>query len=81
MILDEFRRVARGQLLVSYSYGSRLQQIRRTVRTLYARQIGGRFHVLLGDVMREIEAAGFTLRTWKYVLPVLSSEIIVHASI
>jgi len=31
--------------------------------------------------MREIEAAGFTLRTWKYVLPVLSSEIIVHASI
>ena len=81
MILDEFRRVARGQLLVSYSYGSRLQQIRRTVRTLYARQIGGRFHVLVGDVMREIEAAGFTLRTWKYVLPVLSSEIIVHASI
>jgi len=80
MVLDEFRRITRGQLLVSYSYGSGLQRIRRAVRTLYAREDRRLFHVPLRDVMKEIEAAGFRPRRWKYVLPVLSSEIIVRAA-
>jgi len=80
MILDEFRRITRGQLLVSYSYGSGLQRIRRAVRTLYARESRRLFHVPLSDVMKEIEAAGFKPRRWKYVMPVLSSEIIVSAA-
>src|SRR5882724_11866814 len=79
-ILGEFRRVTRGQLLVSYSYASGVQWIRRTVRNLYARERGRVFHVSLSDMMREIEAAGFRPRKWKYVLPVLSSEIIVRAA-
>jgi len=80
MVLDEFRRITRGQLLVSYSYGSGLQRIRRAVRTLHAREDRRLFHVPLRDVMKEIEAAGFRPRRWKYVLPVLSSEIIVRAA-
>jgi len=80
MVLDEFRRITRGQLLVSYSYGSGLQRIRRAVRTLYARESRRLFHVPLCDMMKEIEAAGFKPRQWKYVLPVLSSEIIVSAA-
>ena len=80
MVLDEFRRITRGQLLVSYSYGSGLQRIRRAVRTLYARESRRVFHVPLSDMMNEIEAAGFRPRQWKYVLPVLSSEIIVRAA-
>jgi len=80
MILDEFRRITRGQLLVSYSYGSGLQRIRRAVRTLYARESRRVFHVPLSDMVKEIEAAGFRPRQWKYVLPVLSSEIIVRAA-
>jgi len=78
--LDEFRRITRGQLLVSYSYGSGLQRIRRAIRTLYARESRRVFHVPLSDMMKEIEAAGFRPRQWKYVLPVLSSEIIVCAA-
>src|SRR5690348_6612826 len=39
-ILAEFRRVTRKQLLVSYSYSSSLQWIRRSLRTLYARDMG-----------------------------------------
>jgi len=31
-------------------------------------------------MVKEIEAAGFRPRQWKYVLPVLSSEIIVCAA-
>ena len=80
MILDEFRRITRRQLLVSYSYGSGLQRIRRAVRTLYARESRRVFHVPLSDMMKEIEAAGFRPRQWKYVLPVLSSEIVVCAA-
>ena len=80
MILNEFRRVTRGQLLVSYSYASGLQRIRRTIRALYARESGRLFHVPLSDMMKEIEAVGFRPRKWKYVLPVLSSEIIVCAA-
>lgn len=71
---------ARGQLLVSYSYGSGLQRIRRAVRTLYARESRSLFHVPLNDMMKEIEAAGFKPQKWKYVLTVLSSEIIVSAA-
>ena len=79
-VLREFRRVARGQLLVSYSYVSAVQRIRRIVRTLYAHEPGRVFHVSFRDMVKEIEAAGFRPRKWRYVLPVLSSEIIVRAA-
>ena len=80
-ILKEFRRVGRRHLLISYSYESLFQSVRRAIRRTWGRDIGTDFHVCVKEIQTELEDAGFVVRSMKHVLHGLSSEVVVLADL
>ncbi len=75
-ILDEFCRVGRRHLVISYSYQSVVHRVRRAARKIFVREIGSFTHVGIGQIRTELETAGLTIRKVKRVLRGLSSEVI-----
>lgn len=76
-ILREFRRVVRGNLIISYSYTSWFQRLRLKIRNLYDRERPTFFSESLHEITAELNEVGFAVKDKKYVLAGLSSEVIV----
>ena len=80
-ILEEFRRVGRRRLVISYSFDSVVQRNRRVLRRVLTRRNSTLVHVRLREIQAEIESAGFCIREMRHVLPTLSSEVVFLAEI
>lgn len=79
-ILGEFYRISKKNLVISYSYNSWWQNIRKSIRKIYDVEKNIFFAPDIAEIMGEIKHAGFTIKTKRFINPVISSEVIIHAS-
>lgn len=79
-ILEEFNRITDGNLVISYSYSSWWQKIRSSLRKLYDVEKNIFFSPTIVEILDEIKKAGFQIENPKTINPIISSEIIIHAS-
>lgn len=79
-ILKEFNRIANKDLVISYSYTSFWQKMRSSLRKLYDVEKNIFFSPTVLELLDEIQKAGFVIKNKKYINPVISSEVIIHAS-
>jgi ubiquinone/menaquinone biosynthesis C-methylase UbiE len=80
-ILNEFQRITRRYLIISYSYESITQRMRGRLRGLYDREKTMFCSVSLRDIRLELEEAGFILKKARHVVARLSSEVIILAGV
>jgi ubiquinone/menaquinone biosynthesis C-methylase UbiE len=78
-ILAEFNRVASKYLIVSFSISTGWQNLKERMRWLYDRSGFVSFPVSIGGMEDELRLAGYEIiRSW-WVMPIVSSQIIVVA--
>ena len=75
-ILKEFYRISKNYLIISYSYSSPFQKIRRRIRKFYDKENPIFFSLDFNNITLELKQAGFVIQDKKLVLPGLSSEVI-----
>lgn len=78
-ILNEFRRVVKDCLIVSYSYYSAFQNLRNSVRRLYDREKQSFYHESTANIESELRETGFRPTETRHVLYGASSEIVILA--
>ena len=78
-ILKEIKRVAGKGVIISYSYDSWYQRLRGRLRNLYDSEKPTLSHATLDAIKQELKEAGFRAEKIRFVLPGLSSEVIIHA--
>jgi len=77
-ILEEFAKTGAKHLVVSYSYGSAWQTIRKKIRALYDVEKNWFSMPSSAEIDQELRAAGFNPVKSRYVIPGLSSEKIIR---
>ncbi len=76
-ILSEFGRISTGRLIISYSYTSVWQRVRRLLRSLYVKENTVFFSRPISEIISELKKFGYELIDIRYVLKGLSSEVII----
>lgn len=78
-ILSEFNRINNKFLIISYSYDSLWQKIRSLLRGLYVKHRNVFFSENISTIRAELHEAGYEVEDQRFVLPGLSSELIILA--
>ncbi len=76
--LKEFARVTKDDLVISYSRSTPWQRLKNALRWVYDRSNPTFFHLTRQEILDELISAGFEVKNFQHVLPVISSEVIIH---
>lgn len=79
--LNEMARVVTHSLVISYSRSTMWQKTKNALRGLYDRSAPTLFHVPMSEIVEEMHSAGFEIQEKQSVLPIISSQIVIHCSL
>lgn len=76
--LQEFARVTKNDLIISYSISTPWQRLKNALKWWHEKGDLIFFHVSRREILAELSSVGFEVKRYQSVLPIISSEVVIH---